>query len=242
MSDGDDFLSRWSRRKRAVAAAERAEELKPPVAAALPAPPPETSEAAPPPAARATEAPAPAAPESDFDIASLPPIESIGAGTDISGFLKPGVPSALRHAALRRAWSTDPVIRSFKGLAENDWDFTSPDTPGFGPLDPGFDVEKMVAQLFGETPPSGVETRPKPQAADQAQAVRSTAESDAVTAVPESTETTLGESPLEAPAIVDRDIVQRDADVATQQDQLNCRSSQPSSRRHGSAVPRVVPD
>jgi hypothetical protein len=241
MSDGDDFLSRWSRRKRAVAAAERAEELKPPVAAALPAPPPETSEAAPPPAARAPEAPAPAGPEPGFDIASLPPVESIGAGTDISGFLKPGVPSALRHAALRRAWSTDPVIRSFKGLAENDWDFTSPDTPGFGPLDPGFDVEKMVAQLFGEAPPSGVEAGPKSQAPVDEQAAGATDESDAVQ-MAVSNDSTFVEAPPPTATVMDQNIVQRGDDTASQQTEADFSSSHQPPRRHGSAVPRVVPD
>jgi hypothetical protein len=29
-------------------------------------------------------------------------------------------------AALRRAWVSDPVIRDFIGIAENQWDFTNP--------------------------------------------------------------------------------------------------------------------
>ncbi len=71
-----------------------------------------------------------------FDPASLPPIESIAADTDISAFLQPGVPSDVRNAALRRAWSVDPAISNFKGLQENDWDFNDPNgIPGFGPLE-----------------------------------------------------------------------------------------------------------
>ena len=54
-----------------------------------------------------------------FDIASLPPIESIDADTDVTAFLRPGVPPDLTRAALRRAWSTDPAIRDFVGLVEN---------------------------------------------------------------------------------------------------------------------------
>ncbi|MFZ0846049.1 MAG: DUF3306 domain-containing protein, partial [Pseudolabrys sp.] len=76
--------------------------------------------------------------------------------TDISAFLKPGVPSGLRNAALRRAWSMDPAIRDFKGLQENDWNFNDPNgIPGFGELNPGTSVKKMLAQLFGETPRVG---------------------------------------------------------------------------------------
>ena len=65
-------------------------------------------------------------------------------------FLQPGVPEALSRAALRRAWSADPGIRDFIGLAENAWDFTASDgMHGFGPLDPA-DAKRLLAQLFSE--------------------------------------------------------------------------------------------
>ena len=73
--------------------------------------------------------------ESSFDAANLPPIESIGAGSDILPFLASGVPADLTRAALRRAWSTDPAIRDFIGLSENSWDFDAQDgVRGFGSL------------------------------------------------------------------------------------------------------------
>jgi TorA maturation chaperone TorD len=79
----------------------------------------------------ATDSPATAT----FDLASLPPLQSIIAGTDIRSFLGPGVPAELTKAALRRAWVTDPAIRDFIGIAENQWDFNDPTAmPGFGPL------------------------------------------------------------------------------------------------------------
>jgi Protein of unknown function (DUF3306) len=237
MTHSDDFLSRWSRRKRAVAAAERAAPKEP---AALEAVPEETGE--PPPVVRAEQPPAPAAPEPEFDIATLPPIESIEAGTDISGFLRPGVPSALRHAALRRAWTTDPVIRSFKGLAENDWDFTSPDTPGFGPLDPGFDVKTMVARLFGEAPPSDGEAVPQSQAPVDEQAARATDESDATQMTAVSTDSTSAESPPPKATVMGHNIVQHGDDAALQQNEADYSSSHQPPRRHGTAVPRVLPD
>lgn len=243
MSEADDFLSRWARRKRAVAEAERAEELKPPATEAPPvseAPPAETSEAALAPAARAPEASAPAAPE--FDVDSLPPLDSIGGDTDISAFLKPGVPSALRHAALRRAWTADPVIRAFKGLAENDWDFNSPDTPGFGPLDPGFDVKKMVAQLFGDAQPAETEAAQESQATDGAQAARSSRESDAPDTSRASEDSTKVESQPPVAAVMKQKMVQRDENIASHQDEANDYSTQVNNRRHGSALPRVLPD
>jgi hypothetical protein len=91
--------------------------------------------------------------EPPFDIASLPPIESIGVGTDIRAFLVAGVPAEIKRAALRRVWVADPAIRDFVGLAENDWDFTKPDSMrGFGELAPDFDVEAMVRGVFGDAP------------------------------------------------------------------------------------------
>ena len=68
--------------------------------------------------------------------ASLPPLESITAESDIRAFLAPGVPPELTRAALRRAWAADPKIRDFVGLAEYDWDFNTPGAmAGFGPLE-----------------------------------------------------------------------------------------------------------
>src|SRR5712671_4502197 len=70
-----------------------------------------------------------------FDLASLPLLQSITAGTDIRSFLASNVPLELTRAALRRTWVTDPAIRDFIGIAENQWDFNDPTAmPGFGPL------------------------------------------------------------------------------------------------------------
>jgi hypothetical protein len=85
--------------------------------------------------------------------AALPSLDSIDEQTDITVFLQKGVPAGLRLAALRRAWTVDPAVREFKGLQENDWDFTDPDgVPGFGELGPEVDLEQMVADILGETP------------------------------------------------------------------------------------------
>ena len=93
--------------------------------------------------------PPPTTTDLPFDPASLPPIQSITAETDIRGFLGAGVPSELTRAALRRAWACDPAIRNFVGLADYDWDFNAPDSiAGFGPLRTTDDVAKMAAQLL----------------------------------------------------------------------------------------------
>src|SRR6266478_7997069 len=119
MSD-EEFLARWSRRKR---------EAK--VAADAPA------------QAQTAETPNPASPvtaedpaNAEVDLSTLPPIDSITAATDVTAFLRQGIPPDLSRAALRRAWAADPAIRDFVGLAENAWDFNDPHAmPGFGPLD-----------------------------------------------------------------------------------------------------------
>ncbi len=118
-----DLLRRWSRRKRAAEAQSReADQVSESGSVKTSAPP------------RSVEPDTPESPVSDPAI--LPPIETITAATDIRGFLAPGVPVELSRAALRRAWMTDPAIRDFVGLAENQWDFTKPDAvPGFGALE-----------------------------------------------------------------------------------------------------------
>ena len=85
-----------------------------------------------------------------FDPASLPSIETITVDTDIRGFLQSRVPAALTRAALRQAWATDPAIRDFIGIAENQWDFNDPTAmPGFGPMQEMDDVPALLARALG---------------------------------------------------------------------------------------------
>jgi hypothetical protein len=81
----------------------------------------------------------------------LPPLESIDAATDITSFLRKGIPQELSRAALRRAWTADPAIRDFVGLAENAWDFNDPTAiPGFGPLDYSAEqLDALVRRIVG---------------------------------------------------------------------------------------------
>jgi hypothetical protein len=118
------------------------------------------------------ETAAPAPPKNDDNAAikehtpevpTLPPLDSIGAGSDIAAFLRPGVPAELTRAALRRAWTSDPAIRDFVGLVENGWDFNDPAAmAGFGPIS-AQEVTRLV-KLIGEvakpaaTEPAAAET------------------------------------------------------------------------------------
>jgi hypothetical protein len=98
-----------------------------------------------------------AVPEAPFDPANLPSIESIAADTDIVAFLRAGVPTELVRAALRRAWTSDPAIRDFVGIAENQWDFNDPNAiPGFGPLTASEDGIDILAQISSRRQQQGV--------------------------------------------------------------------------------------
>lgn len=91
-----------------------------------------------------------------FNPASLPPIESIQAASDVRAFLAPGVPLDLARTALRRAWVIDPTIRDFIGIADNQWDFMKPDEiPGFGPVDLTPDLRRLISALIGDDPQHG---------------------------------------------------------------------------------------
>jgi hypothetical protein len=130
MTEREKFLERWSRKKR-EAVDEPAK--------------PHDAETGHEPAS--VEPPAAAEAEKPLDLEKLPSLESITAETDIRDFLQPGVPADLRREALRRAWSADPGIRDFVGLAENSGDFNDPTAmAGFGPIEPA-EVARLMARF-----------------------------------------------------------------------------------------------
>ena len=210
MSD-ENFLARWSRRKRETVAVD-------PLAIEP------GEQAAPPPA------PAPTAEDPEVDLSSLPSLESITGETDITAFLRKGIPQDLSRAALRRAWETDPAIRDFIGLAENAWDFNDPNAmPGFGPLDC---TEEQLAALL-ERVVGGVRSAAEqlaaavPEPADQAERAASDETLEAV-AKPEPPRATVSEAPPRTLAAVQPQSPERTADEEP--------AAQP--RTHGSALPR----
>ncbi len=98
----ESFARRWSRRK-----IEEREEITDP-------PDDERTEV--------TLTPNPAPPEEEPP--DLPPIESLTAESDFTPFLRDKVPEALRKAALRKLWRSDPVLANLDGLNDYDEDFT----------------------------------------------------------------------------------------------------------------------
>jgi hypothetical protein len=91
-------------------------------------------------------------PDELFDPASLPSIEAITVDTDIRAFLQSRVPAELTRAALRQTWVSDPAIRDFIGIAENQWDFNDPAAiQGFGPLRETDNVPALLEQALGSS-------------------------------------------------------------------------------------------
>ena len=203
MSEDENFLARWSRRKQEVAK----DEARPDQERAT-APPAEQDDNN---AGSKANADTPA-----VDLTKLPSLHDITAETDISGFLQHGVPTDLARAALRRAWASDPAIRDFVGLQENDWVFNKPGPDqGFGPLGPDTDVAKLLAQVFGEGPKEEPTAAPNEDAPAPAQAIEPAA---AAVAAKNNSEPT---SPQ-------------------QNDAAHNKAADKVGRSHGSALPRGV--
>ncbi|MFJ5488032.1 DUF3306 domain-containing protein [Hansschlegelia beijingensis] len=140
-----DFLSRWSRRKAEAAAPSPQSDASPGPRSieAL------AEEASPPPEALAVEEAEAPVELSAEEIAALPPVEELTPGSDLGPFLRAGVPTLLRNAALRRMWAVDPAIRDFLNDArEYAYDWNTPGgVPGLGPLLPTDDVREMVRSV-----------------------------------------------------------------------------------------------
>jgi len=228
MSD-EDFLKRWSRRKRDVAKEEAAR-----------APAPDA-------AAEAPEPPAPDKTETQFDPASLPPIESITALSDVTAFLQTGVPAELTRAALRRVWTADPAIRDFVGLAENAWDFTDPNAmPGFGPLEATEEVRRMIARVVGEIGRSAQSgeagsTGSRPENAENSNNSNAIVEEQTVESLPPAVAPEEEQKQKTAQALGNQVLLHSTAEyIAPQHDVAEAQEKpkQLSHRTHGGALPR----
>lgn len=209
----DKFLARWSRRKQ-----KARENVVPPE--------PEKPAGAP------TEPPPPVAEghEPEVELSTLPAVDSITAATDVTAFLRKGIPQELSRAALRRAWASDPAIRDLVGLAENAWDFNDPTAmPGFGPLDCSEgELAALVDRIVG--------------------GVRKSAEAlPEISVEAEDSSRELGQAETSSTEVVEDSATSQlaSAPVATQQTVAETTQSEhePMRRRtHGGALPRWSPD
>src|SRR6202171_6124552 len=130
-ADNKSFLARWSQRKRE---AKQPDQDAPTANSDAPSGPVAASDAA-----------------QEFDLSSLPKLEDMTATTDITAFLRKGVPEHLRNAALRKSWALDPAIRNYVNPAlEYAYDWNTPGgVPGSSEIGVGMDVARLVSQIMG---------------------------------------------------------------------------------------------
>lgn len=156
MSGNDNFLSRWSRLKRkadtqAASPAAEATEAEP-QDQRLEEPSPQSTIG-------------PSAPEalSEEELAALPRIEDLTIGSDIRAFMRPGVPSALRNAALRRMWLLTPAVRDYRDPAvDYAWDWNTPGgVPGDGVGPSAERAAEMLRKIVEPRTPQPEETAPE---------------------------------------------------------------------------------
>jgi hypothetical protein len=90
----------------------------------------------------------------------LPSLDDILPGSDMSVFFQKHVPEALRAAALRKLWITDPDIKDFIEMADYQWDFTKPDSiPGWSSTVEGVDMKAMLEKIFS----GAIKKEPEPE-------------------------------------------------------------------------------
>jgi hypothetical protein len=211
--DNKSFLSRWSQRKR---------EAKQPEAET---PSVETDD----PGTGAAEKP----PAQEVDLSFLPKLEDLTAATDMTLFLREGVPETLRNAALRKFWALDPAIRNYVNPAlEYAYDWNTPGgVPGSSEIGIGMDVARLVSQIMGsdekplaqESSPSEGEER-SASASDRANdAMQESAPGLPSQSVRVGERSNVGDCDRS-----EKDALPKDDDSA---------APQPAMRRHGSARP-----
>jgi hypothetical protein len=217
----ENFVSRWARLKRNADVQRRTEPAGDPLL--RPA-----GDASPGGAEAAIAQSRIDAVDQPFDPASLPSIETITVNTDIRGFLQSRVPAELTRAALRQAWASDPAIRDFIGIAENQWDFNDPDSiPGFGRLLESDNVPGLLAQALGRRDKLAGMISEMPASVERSVAAETCDES--VAADDKSRQSSGGSSPaIGEGAVPSNDRVAEE----NEKDEL------PRHRSHGSALPR----
>ncbi len=96
-------------------------------------------------------------------VAALPPIDELTTDSDFTPFLDRRVPAALRRAALRKLWNSDPIFANLDGLNDYDDDFR---TLGVGQMvrtayEVGKGFVKAVEKIAEEEEPKTAEALPE---------------------------------------------------------------------------------
>lgn len=225
--DDKSFLSRWSQRKHEAKQPDREASV---AETDLPTGPVAEDDA-----------------PQEFDLSILPKLEDITETTDITSFLRKGVPDHLRNAALRKSWALDPAIRNYVNPALDyayDWN-TPGGVPGSSEIGAGMDVARLVSQIMGSDesvvePPISVAESGKEPAGTPAQSSEHHAVQASQPEVPIQT-LRLGEETLSRAQIPSNieDGARIRAEQAKDTGEINSVAPQHAVRRHGSAKPLV---
>ena len=213
--DNKSFLSRWSQRK---LEAKHPEAETPSV---------EIDDAG----TAAAEKP----PAQEVDLSFLPKLEDLTAATDMTLFLREGVPESLRNAALRKFWALDPAIRNYVNPAlEYAYDWNTPGgVPGCSEIGIGMDVARLVSQIMGSAEKPLAETNSPAEGVG-----RSASDSDRAIQY-DAMQESAPEQPAEPVRVRERPSVgdcDRSEKGALPKDDDSA-APQPAMRRHGSARP-----
>src|SRR6266576_4096687 len=160
-ADNKNFLARWSQRKHE---AKQPDHDAPTANSDVPSGPVAESDVA-----------------QEFDLSSLPKLEDMTATTDITAFLRKGVPEHLRNAALRKSWALDPAIRNYVNPALDyayDWN-TPGGVPGSSELGAGIDIARLVSQIMGTGEPAVEPAAEEGPATEQVRGIAQPASADA---------------------------------------------------------------
>jgi hypothetical protein len=230
MSAGNgNVFARWSRRKQAARSNEAAEPQKDQLAPDAIAPADADSVA---------EQRAAAEPEVAAPAEPLPRIEDLTAQSDLSAFLRKGVPKMLKSAALRRMWSLDPAIRDYVGPSEYAWDFNTPGSmAGFGPLKAASKSVVDFLSTSGGNPADPERAAAAPEVPEKASPTTVLAHEDA-NASPDGSEAVTPDGSVD-PASSESPLPDR-TEIATNREEAasGAESSQINrQRRHGGALP-----
>lgn len=223
------FLSRWSQRKQDAKQSEIGDASARPADEVRPTPAPNAESDA----------------DEKFDLSSLPKLEEITETTDITGFLRKGVPESLRNAALRKSWALDPAIRNYVNPALDyayDWN-TPGGVPGSSEIAAGTDISKMVLQIMGGESSSAQQSSDTLPHSD---APAATSGDSGIALQNSEADLPLHQVRVSAPSStttpVAADFKQTEQDrieIVQAVDEIRSNASQHPSRRHGSAKPRI---
>ena len=222
------FLARWSQRK---------QEAK------QPEPKPDA------PAGESVESSGSLAPQGEqvtpeFDLSTLPKLEELTGSTDITAFLRKGVPEHLRNAALQKSWALDPAIRNYVNPAlEYAYDWNTPGgVPGGGELGAGVDVARLVSQIMGEpaaeTTSSGASSKDE-AAGSPTEPTERQLSAEPQEDLPVQSLRQSGEPTVEAEPVSMADGDASEPALAEETQQVQPVAPQPPVRRHGTAKPIV---